>query len=65
MHARPDFAHAAAVDRVLRANGFAPQQSAGGDRSLRGTGLLWGRGPAGAEVGPHSLRAPRPQSGGC
>jgi hypothetical protein len=64
MHARIDFAHAAAVERILRANGFAPQQSAGGDRSLRGSGPLWGRGSTAVE-GPESLRAPRPQSGGC
>ncbi len=65
MYARSDFAHAAAVDRILRDNGYAPQQSAGGDRSLRGAGLLWGRGPVVAGMGSHDLRAPRPQSGGC
>jgi hypothetical protein len=64
MHARTDFAHAAAVERILRANGFAPQQATGGDRSLRGSGPLWGRGATAAE-GQQSLRAPRPQSGGC
>jgi hypothetical protein len=56
MHAPTDFAHAAAVERILRANGVASTQSGSGDRSHRGDGPLWGRGPA---------RATRPQSGGC
>jgi hypothetical protein len=64
MHARTDLAHAAAIERILRANGFAPQQATGGDRSIRSSGPLWGRGSAAAE-GPQSLRAQCPQSGGC
>jgi hypothetical protein len=64
MHARPDFAHAVAVDAILRANRLVPTQSAGEDRSLRGSGPLWGRGPA-AVAGSQSLRVPHPQSGGC
>jgi hypothetical protein len=64
MHARSDFAHAAAVDAILRAHRLAPDQSAGEDRSDHGSGPLWGRGLA-AVVGPHSLRVPRPQPGGC
>jgi hypothetical protein len=64
MHAPTDFAHAAAVERILRANGVASSQSGSGDGSHRGDGLLWGRGPAPAE-GSQSLRATCPQSGGC
>jgi hypothetical protein len=64
MHARSDFAHAAAVDAILRANGMAPDKSAGEDRSFRGIGPSWGRGLA-VVTGPQSLRVPRPQSGGC
>jgi hypothetical protein len=64
MHARSDFAHAAAVDAILRAHRLAPTQSAGEDRSLRGGSLLWGRGLDAVERS-QSLRAPRPQSGGC
>jgi hypothetical protein len=64
MHARPDFAHAAAVDAILRANGMAPDQSAGEDLSRRGGGPLWGRGHA-AAAGAQGLRVPHPQSGGC
>jgi hypothetical protein len=64
MHARSDFAHAAAVEAILRANRLAPDQAAGEDRSLRGSDPLWGRGFA-AVAGLQSLRAPRPQSGGC
>jgi hypothetical protein len=64
MHAPTDFAHAAAVERILRANGVASTQCGSEDRSHRGDSPFWGRGPAPA-VGPHSLRATRPQSGGC
>ncbi len=64
MHARSDFAHAAAVDAILRAHGLVPDEAAGEDRSFRGSSSLWGRGLA-AVAGPQSLRAPRPQSGGC
>jgi hypothetical protein len=64
MHARDDFAHAAAVDAILRANRLAPTQAAGEDRSHLGGGSLWGRGPA-AAGGSQSLRVPHPQSGGC
>ena len=64
MHAPTDFAHAAAVERILRAHGVASPQSGGGDRSHLGDGPLWGHGPAPA-VGSQSLRATRPQSGGC
>ena len=62
MNAPTDFAHAAAVEHILRAHGVTSTQS--GDRSHRGDGPLWGRGPAPA-VGSQSLRATRPQSGGC
>jgi hypothetical protein len=64
MHARSDFAHAAAVDAILRAHRLAPSQSAGEDRSLRGEVPFWGRGLHAVERS-QSLRAPRPQSGGC
>jgi hypothetical protein len=64
MHAPRDFAHAAAVERILRAHGVASLQSGSGERSHHGDSPLWGRGPAPA-VGPQSLRATRPQSGGC
>jgi len=64
MHAPTDFAHAAAVERILRAHGVDSTQCASGDRSHRGDGPLWGHGPALA-VGSQSLRATRPQSGGC
>jgi hypothetical protein len=64
MHAPTDFAHATAVERILRASGAASTQSGRGERSHLGDSPLWGHGPAPAE-GPHSLRATRPQSGGC
>jgi hypothetical protein len=64
MHAPTDFAHAAAVERILRAHGVDSTQCASGDGSHRGDGPLWGHGPAPA-VGSQSLRATRPQSGGC
>jgi hypothetical protein len=64
MHARSDFAHAAAVDAILRANRLAPAQSAGEDLSRHGCDPLWGRGFA-AVAGAQSLRVPHPQSGGC
>jgi hypothetical protein len=64
MHAPTDFAHATAIERILRAHGIASTPSESGDRSHPGDGPLWGRGPAPA-VGPQSLRATRSQSGGC
>jgi hypothetical protein len=64
MHAPTDFAHAAAVERILRAHGLDSTQYGGGDGTHRGDGPLWGHGPAPA-VGPQSVRATRPQSGGC
>jgi hypothetical protein len=64
MHARSDFAHAAAVDAILRAHRMAPDQTAGEVSSLRGGSSLWGRGLAVA-AGAESLRVPRPQTGGC
>ena len=64
MHAPTDFAHAAAVEHILRAHGVTSTQCGSGDRSHRGDGPLWGRGPAPA-VGAQNLRATRPQSGGC
>jgi hypothetical protein len=64
MHAPTDFAHAAAVERILRAHGVASTPSGSGDRSHSGDGPLWGRGPAPA-VGSQSLRAMCLQSGGC
>jgi ribosomal protein L4 len=64
MHARSDFAHAAAVDAILRAHRLAPTQSAGEDSSHHSGGPLWGRGLA-AVARSQSLRVPHPQSGGC
>jgi hypothetical protein len=64
MHSPTDFAHAAAVERILRAHGVASTPSGSGDRSHPGDGPLWGRGPAPA-VGSQSLRAMCLQSGGC
>ena len=64
MHAPTDFAHAAAVERILRANGMASTQSGSGERSHHGDSPMWGHGPAPA-VGPHNLGAMCPQSGGC
>jgi hypothetical protein len=64
MHAPTDFAHAAAVERILRANGVACTQSGSGERSHHGASPMWGHGPAPAE-GSHSLRAIGPQYGGC
>jgi hypothetical protein len=64
MHAPKDFAHAAAVERILRAHGVASQQCWGGDRSHFGDVPLWGHGTA-PGMGPQSLRAMRPQPGGC
>jgi hypothetical protein len=59
MHAPEDFAHAAAVERILRAHGMASTQSGSGERSLLGDSPVWGHGPA-PTVGPQSLRATRP-----
>jgi hypothetical protein len=65
MNAPTDFAHAAAVERILRAHGVASPHCGGVERShLLGNGPLWGRGPS-PGVGSQSLRATRPQSGGC
>jgi hypothetical protein len=64
MDAPTDFAHAAAIERILRAHGIGSMPAGSGDRSHPGDGPLWGRGPAPA-VGSQSLRATRPQSGGC
>ena len=64
MYAPKDFAHAAAVERILRAHGVASPQCGGGDRSHFGDGPLWGHGTA-SGTGPQSLRAIRPQPGGC
>jgi hypothetical protein len=59
MHAPEDFAHAAAVERILRAHGMASTQSGSGERSHLGDSPVWGHGPAQA-VGTQSLRASRP-----
>jgi hypothetical protein len=64
MNAPTDFAHAAAVERILRAHGVASPQCGARDRSHLGDGPLWGRGPE-PGVGSQSLRATRSQSGGC
>ena len=64
MHAPTDFAHAAAVERILRAHGVTSTQCGSGDLSHRGDDPLWGRGTAPA-VGSQSLWATRLQSGGC
>jgi hypothetical protein len=64
MHAPRDFAHAAAIERILRAHGVTSTQGGSGDRSHRGDGSLWGRETAPA-VGSQSLWATRLQSGGC
>jgi hypothetical protein len=64
MHARSDYAHAAAVERILRANGVAPERALGEDRSHRGGGPFGGRGLAVTDR-QQSLRAARPRSGGC
>ena len=64
MHARSDYAHAAAVERILRAHGVRPYQAVGENRSHLGGGPLWGRGHA-VVGGKKSLRAERPRSGGC
>jgi hypothetical protein len=63
MHARSDYAHAAAVERILRAHGVRPEQAVGENRPHLGS-PLWGRGHAVAG-GKKSLRAQRPRSGGC
>jgi hypothetical protein len=64
MNAHTDFAHAAAIERILRAHGVGSTQCGSGDRSHRGDSPLWGRGPA-PTVGSESLRATCLQSGGC
>jgi hypothetical protein len=64
MNTSTDFAHAAAVERILVAHGVASPQSGSGERSHLGDGPLWGRGPA-PGTGSQSLRVARPQSGGC
>jgi hypothetical protein len=64
MHVRDDLGHAAAVEAILRAHRLALHKSAGEEGSSRGIRPLWGRGLV-AVVGPHNLRGPRPQSGGC
>jgi hypothetical protein len=64
MHARSDYAHAAAVERILRAHGVRPDHAVRENRSQVGGGPLRGRGHAVA-TGTQSLRAERPRSGGC
>jgi hypothetical protein len=64
MNAPTDFAHAAAVERILRMYGAASPQCGGGDRSHPGDDPLWGHGSA-PGPGSQSLRAMRPQPGGC
>jgi hypothetical protein len=64
MNAPTDFAHAAAVERILRAHGVASPQCGGGERSRLGDVPLWGHGTA-PGPGSQSLRAMCPQSGGC
>jgi hypothetical protein len=64
MHAPTDFAHATAVERILRAHGMASTQSGCGERSHHGDSPMWGHGPAPA-VGIQELGAMGPQSGGC
>ena len=64
MNAPTDFAHAAAVERILRAHGVASPQCGGGDRSHPGDVPLWGHGTA-PGPGSLSLRAMCPQPGGC
>ncbi len=54
-----DFAHAAAVERILRAHGMTSTQSGSGDPSHHGDSPVWGHGPA-PTVGSQSLRATRP-----
>jgi hypothetical protein len=63
MHAREDYAHATAVEHILRAYGVTPSQPSGGGLSRRGR-PLWGGGPVGSGV-EDNLRVPRPQTGGC
>jgi hypothetical protein len=64
MNAPTDFAHAAAVERILMAHGMASSQCGGGDRSHLGDVPSWGHGTT-PGMGSQSLRATRPQSGGC
>jgi len=64
MHARSDYAHAAEVERILRAHGVRPDKALGENRSHLGGGPLRGRGHVVAG-GTNSLRAERPRSGGC
>ena len=64
MHARSDYAHAAAVERILRLHGLRPDRAVGVNRSHLGGGPLWGRGHAVAGA-TKSLRAERPRVGGC
>lgn len=64
MQPREDYAHAAAVERLLRTYGVtSPAESWGGGLPRRGISL-WGRGTAvtGAE---DDLRTAGPQHGGC
>jgi hypothetical protein len=63
MHAGEDYAHAAAVERILRAYGVTPTLPSGGGLSRRGR-PLWGGGPAITGI-EENLRAPGPQTGGC
>ena len=72
MHAPTDFAHAAAVERILRAHGMASTQSGSGDRTSRtatarcgGTGRRrrWGRRTCGpCARSPGVLRGTQPFS---
>jgi hypothetical protein len=64
MNAPTDFAHAAAVERILMAHGMASSQCGGGERSHLGDDPSWGHGTA-PGIGSQNLRAMRPQSGGC
>ena len=64
MNAPTDFAHAAAVERILRAHGVASPQFGGGERSRLGDVPSWGHGTA-PGPGSQSLRAMCSQPGGC
>ena len=44
MDAPTDFAHAAAIERILRAHGIGSMPAGSGDRSHLGDGPLWGHG---------------------
>jgi hypothetical protein len=64
MHARTDFAHAAAVMRILAAHGIVPREDFTGE-DVRRAGYVPGGQATAAVQAAHSTRARGPRVGGC